>query len=112
MKTPATFIDKVTHFIRAHLNHPQLLQLLSKHFQLSTSQVYRKIKKGTGLSPARYIRKIRLDFAKELVIHSDLTFTEIAHRIGFQQLAYFSRCFSDQFGVTASTLRKARKNEL
>jgi len=106
MKTPALFIEQVDELIRVHPNHPHLLKLISKHFQLSTSQIYRKIKKSTGLSPTRYIRQIRLELAKEFVLHSDLTLTEIAQRIGFKQLAYFSRCFSDQFGVTASTLRK------
>lgn len=106
MKLPTTFIEQVNEVIRTNPNHPQLLHFLNKHFRLSTSQIYRKIKKSTGLSPARHIRIIRLELAKELVLHSDLTLTEIAQQIGFQQLAYFSRCFSNHFGITASALRK------
>jgi len=106
METPTNFIDQVNMIINTHVNDPHLLGLLSKEFQLSSSQIYRKIKKQTGLSPSNHIRQQRLLIAKELVEKSDMTLTEISQRTGFHQLAYFSRCFSIQFGVTASSLRK------
>lgn len=106
MKTPTNFIDLVNTIIDTHVDDPQLLGLLSDYFQLSASQIYRKIKKQTGLSPSKHIRHQRLLIAKGLIERTDLTLTEIAQRTGFQQLAYFSRCFSDQFGVTASSSRK------
>lgn len=106
MKTPPTFINQVDDLIRKHPGNTELLGLLSAHFQLSTSQVYRKIKRNTGMSPSIYIRQKRLAIAKELIENSDLPLTEIARRVGFRQLPYFSRCFSVYYGTTASSLRK------
>lgn len=106
METPTNFIDQVNSLIATHISDPQLLDLLSQHFQLSSSQIYRKIKGLTNISPSNYIRRQRLLIAKEMVEQSDMTITEIARRTGFQQLAYFSRCFSEEFGVSASSLRK------
>ena len=106
MKTPTKFITQVDHLITTQPANKKLLHLLSGHFQLSNSQIYRKIKRITGKSPSKYIRQKRLEIAKELIEHSDLTLTEISKQVGFQQLPYFSRCFSEYFGKTASSLRK------
>ena len=106
MKTPPTFLHQLDTLIEQQPAHVDMLGLLTAHFQLSPSQIYRKIKYKTGLSPSHYVRQKRLALAKELIEQSDLTLTEIAEMVGFQRLSYFSRCFSDYFGVTPSSLRK------
>lgn len=106
MKTPPTFITQVETLIRRQPDNTELLGLLSAHFQLSSSQIYRKIKRSTGMSPSIYILRKRLEIAKELIENSDIPLTEIARRVGFRQLPYFSRCFSAYYGETASSLRK------
>ena len=106
MKTPPIFIHQVDTLIEEQLAHPDMLHLLSTHFQLSSSQIYRKIKHKTGLSPSHYVRQKRLTIAKALIERSDIPLTNIAERVGFRQLSYFSRCFSEHFGKSPSSLRK------
>ena len=110
MTTPTTFLEQVNQLIDTHPNHPQLLSLIAEHFQLSPSQIYRKIKSRTGLSPSHYIRQRRLSLAQSLILKTDLSFSEIARLTGFRQLAYFSRSFAKHFGMTASRMRQQRKN--
>ena len=106
MKTPLTFLQRVDELIEAHPAHSDMLGFLSTQLELSTSQIYRKIKRKTGRSPSLYVRHKRLEMAKVLIEQSDLTVTEISERVGFRQLSYFSRCFSTYFGVSPSSFRK------
>ncbi|MEM8528317.1 MAG: AraC family transcriptional regulator [Bacteroidota bacterium] len=105
MLLPPTFLQQVDQLIAEHLAAPDLLGIINAHFELSSSQVYRKIKQQTGYPPSIYIRQKRLEQARTWIVASDLPLYEIARRVGFQQLPYFSRCFSEHFGFAPSTLR-------
>lgn len=104
---PPRFMDQVKSIILDNLNDDTFsIQELSEQLLLSQSQVYRKIKTQTGLTPSLYIRTIRLDKAHELIIDSDELLSTIAYQVGFTSLAYFSRCFSKAYGYSPSSLRK------
>jgi len=72
----------------------QLAQLLS----MSESQLYRKLKALTGKSTALFIRSVRLQKAKEMLNNTSLTVSEIAYASGFNDPAWFSRVFKEEFG--------------
>ena len=105
MKRPPTFIQRVDELILSNIAHPNLLLVLSEQLKLSKSQVYRKIKKRTGLSPSLYIRQIRLTIAHDWLQTTDASISEIAKQLGFREVAYFSRCFSKCYGVPPSRIR-------
>ena len=68
-------------------------------------QVYRKVKKQTGLSPGRYILLYRLKIALYMLQESDYTIGEIAFQIGFSNQNNFSRAFKREFGSSPKHLR-------
>lgn len=66
----------------------------------SERQIFRRVKKYTGLTPQKYIRTVRLFKAKELLesyIYS--TVNEVARTVGIRDPHYFSKLFKAQFGV-------------
>jgi AraC-like DNA-binding protein len=73
-----------------------------KNIGVSSSQLYRKIKSITGLSPNEFIRTYRLKKAAHLITESNLNISEIAYKVGFNDALYFSKCFKKQFGTTPS----------
>lgn len=79
---------------------------LCESTHLSNTQVFRKMKALTGLSPIRFIQKIRLHRAKELIEQTELNISEIAYDLGFTDPNYFSRAFRKEFGVTPSGVRE------
>ena len=107
IKPPKTFLSQVDELIEQYLSDPKLLWLLAKRMHLSSSQIYRKIKQKSGYSPSIYIRKKRLSIARQWIKQSDAPITEIAFRVGFQNLPYFSRCFLAEFGISPSRFRRA-----
>lgn len=80
--------------------------LLSKNLFLSRQQVHRKITALTGLSAQLFIRDIRLQEAKKMLLTTDKPITAIAFDTGFKEVAYFSNVFAKTFGHPPSFLRK------
>lgn len=65
----------------------------------------RVFKQSTGHSPARTGTLMRLQLAIALLARSNLTIQQIAHRCGFENPLYFSRCFAREFGRPPSQVR-------
>lgn len=104
---PPTFIDKVNAIIMENLEDESFsVEILSSCLLLSQSQVYRKLKCKTGLTPSSYIRIVRLKYAKEIIEISELRISEIADAVGFGCLSYFSSSFKQEFGYPPSHLRE------
>jgi len=60
----------------------------------------------TGLRPQDYLIKARIDRARQLLAESDLSVGEIALRVGFADIFYFSRLFRQRTGQPPSAFRK------
>lgn len=108
---PPTFLEKANNIIQKNLDNENFsVEQLAELLHLSSSQVYRKIKYHSGLSPSVYIRNIRLEQSRQLIEHSELSLSEITCRVGFSCLSYYSRCFSAYFGFPPSFFK--RKNQV
>ncbi len=106
-----SFQKKVTAEVDQHYGDPAFgIQELAAALGLSLSQLYRKIKALSGRSPAIYLRSLRLLKAKDLLLHTELTITEIARQTGFSKLSYFSYTFSVEFGFSPIFFRKCNNN--
>lgn len=68
---------------------------LAQEIGLSVSQVFRKLKALTNLSTSIYIRNIRLEEAKILLVNQSATISEIAYETGFSTPTYFGKCFKE-----------------
>ena len=100
------FIAKVIDLIHGDLDNSTFgTSELSLKLGLSESQVYRKLKAITGKSTAVFIRTIRLEDAKEQLQTTDQTVSEIAYAVGFNDPAWFSRAFKEEFGFAPSTIK-------
>ena len=73
---------------------------------MSQPQLYRKVKALTGQSIVAWMRSFRLHKAKALLENSTINISEIGYNVGFSDPAYFSRAFSEEFGVPPMDFRK------
>lgn len=78
---------------------------LADQLALSERQLHRRINELTGLTPNKYIREIKLQYARELLeIGRYKTVAEVAYHVAFEKPEYFSKLFSDRFGVKPTSL--------
>ena len=100
-------IDDVITYIQAHLNEPLQLSDLAQLAAYSPYHFSRIFKQKTGLSPLYYVSSLKLQRAKELLLHTDLTIRDIGMEIGQQSLGTFTTRFSEKVGITPSQFRKS-----
>jgi signal transduction histidine kinase/ligand-binding sensor domain-containing protein/AraC-like DNA-binding protein len=101
------FLKKAIKVIEKQMDNPKLdPPLLAENLNLSESQLYRKLKALSGNSTSLFIRGIRLSAAKKLLETTSLHISEIAYQCGFNNPAWFSRAFKEEFGVSPSEHRK------
>ena len=76
------------------------VEALCKEVCLSHAQLYRKLSALTGLSANKFIRSIRLNKAKSLLLDPEMTITAVAFDSGFSDPSYFGKVFKQEFGLT------------
>ncbi len=83
------------------------VETLASELALSRSALNRKLLSITGQNTQNYMMRLRLAHAKRL-LKSDqlLAVGDVATKCGFDDLAYFSRIFKQNFGMTPSQYRK------
>ncbi|MEZ4961034.1 MAG: ATP-binding protein [Saprospiraceae bacterium] len=97
------FLQKVRDAVTEHLSDPQFsVDDLCRSLAMSQPQLHRKLTALTGKNATIFIRSIRLAKAKELLRDNGMTVSEVAWAVGFTDPKYFSRVFSEAFGVSPS----------
>lgn len=100
------FLGKLRQNVAENLDNSELgAEQLCQVVNLSQSQLYRKMAALTGEPPNAFIRKIRLQKAKEMLETTELNISEIAYSVGFNDPNYFSRAFAREFGQSPSSYR-------
>ena len=99
----------ITEVIETHLYSQLTLEQLAALSGLSLSAFKREFKKHFKETPAQYIRNRRLQKAKDLLVHSSLSISEISFQIGYEDSSYFSRLFSSNFMLSPSEYRKSKQ---
>ncbi len=87
------------------------LDELLKIAHMSRSNFMRVFKKGTGQTPIEYLLRLRIQESMKRLTHTDMTITEIALDIGFNDSNYFSRQFRQALGQSPRQFRLENKNK-
>lgn len=98
-KDVKSYID--THYME-HLS----LGGLSNLFHVNASYLSVLFKKENGIGISRYIRTVRLDYAKQLLAATDYKLADIGEKVGLPNYVHFSKIFKSYTGVSPSEYRR------
>lgn len=102
------FLDHLHSIFEAHMDDPKFeIEQLSKKLGLSQSQLRRKVKAITGRPLSIYLRSLRLQKARHLLLTSELPIKSIAYEVGFQTPTYFTSSYKEEFGENPRVTRQA-----
>lgn len=76
------------------------IESLAEATNLSTKSLYRKVKQLTGLTPVNYLRRLRMKKAAALLAGQSFTVAEVCYMVGLTNVSYFTKCFTDEFGIS------------
>lgn len=105
------FIEKALKCVEAHVSSPDFsVDHLGRELGISRAYLYKKIRALTGKAPLEFIRTIRLQHAAQLLEKSQLSVSEVAYQVGFNNPKYFTKYFKEEFNVLPSQFAASRKN--
>ena len=102
----ADLIQRIADFCRRKLSFGVTVDDLVAEAKMSRSAFFSRVKEQTGLSPARFLKKIRLENGLRLLRQSDKSIAQIADEVGFADQFHFAREFKKGYGLTPSHYRK------
>ncbi len=88
-----------------HMEEPMSPSEIAAKLGISTRQLERLFERYMKCSPKKFATDLRLERARNLLLQTELSATEIAHACGFASAGHFSRVYKSRFGVTPSRQR-------
>ena len=102
--TPAARIIAAAEYINEHFTEKITVSQLAASAAMSDTYFRRLFTRQFGLTPVKYINKLKLDYALEFLASGYLTVNEIADKCGFSNASYFSLFIKNETGHSPSQL--------
>jgi len=102
-------IERIIHHMQGHLDEPLDLVHLAQIGCISKFHLVRVFDEVTGTTPHHFLASLRIQKAKELLLNSGASITDICLQVGYNSLGSFSRTFTSLVGVTPQQFRRLPK---
>ena len=101
-----TLSDSICRYLSDNIGVPFSSENIEKRFYLSYKYMSHLFKKEKGVTMQKYHNSVRMDEACRLLCSTLMSIGEIADKLGFSDVLYFSRCFRNYTGKSPSAYRK------
>ena len=99
---------EVITYIQLHLEEDLTLNSLAEHFHKNASALSNAFSKETGQTLTNFVHQTRIQEALRLFHTTDMSVSQGATAVGYQDFSYFSKVFSKHVGVSPREYRKGR----
>jgi AraC family transcriptional activator of pobA len=106
----AALIPSFRRLVLAHFRHNWQLSDYAARLHVSLACLRTACVRATGIPPVQLINECAMREAQRMLKCSTLPVSSIAHELGFDDPAYFSRLFRAKCGTTASRYRVASRD--
>ncbi|MFC0469109.1 helix-turn-helix domain-containing protein [Halalkalibacter kiskunsagensis] len=101
-------IQKVMDYLQNNVTETHTLTSVSDHFDLNASYLSRLFKQSTGKSFVQYVTELKIQVAKQMLIETNLSVSEVADHVGYTERT-FSRAFKKITNITPANYRLKHK---
>ncbi|WP_171131077.1 MULTISPECIES: GlxA family transcriptional regulator [unclassified Ruegeria] len=98
-------LAKAIQTMQARIENPVSPSEIAADLGISTRQLERLFGKYLNASPKKYFMEMRLDRARNLLLQSEASVTDVAIACGFENPGHFSRVYRANFGITPQMQR-------
>jgi AraC-like DNA-binding protein len=98
-------VAQVKSFVQHHMCDPLQLDDLAEVVGLSKYHFSREFKRASGMTPMAFLRQVRVEAARSLLLSTSWTLRAIADQVGFRDEFHLSRVFRRVTGMPPSRLR-------
>lgn len=93
-------VSAVLEYMRAHLSEPLTVADMAEFVSLSPSAFAHMFRDIAGRSPYQFLKEMRLERARELLVDGNLTVARVSKEVGYASVSHFIAEFRGRFGVT------------
>jgi len=104
--------QKLKVWLNERLHEPVDLNKIAENFNMSVRNLTRVLQKHTGMPPAKFIEKLRVEKARVYLEDTDMLLERIVEQCGFGNLVTMRRIFLRQLAITPSDYRRAFRTSL
>lgn len=103
------FLEKLQEVVAGNFEKPDFgAEDFALAMEMSRMQLHRKLKHLTGLSAMEFLKDQRLKTAANLLERGDLSISDVAYSVGFNDLSHFSKSFKAKFGFSPSDFQEQK----
>jgi two-component system response regulator YesN len=99
-------LNEAIRYIHANYHKPLDLAMVSNHVSLNYAYFSNLFKKNVGKSFAEYLRDVRLDKARKLLVDTDYKVADIASMVGYENYKSFTRVFREVMRMQPTEYRQ------
>lgn len=103
--SPKHMISIVEKYIHEHYMDGLSLDILADKVYLTPHYLSSIFSQETGVGINKYIKKVRMDKAEELLRETNMKINDICKAVGYTNLSYFCKTFRNEYGVTPEKYR-------
>ena len=106
-----SLIDKINEYIHNHYAENIGRSKIAGEFFLTPEYLAKLYKRKTGVNLKDYINEYRIKKAKEYLISTNLTISDVAEAVGFDNFSYFSTLFKKITSITPKDYKNRPQNQ-
>lgn len=110
-RTERAIHDVVGH-LEDHCTEPVNLTALARRVHLSRWHLSRSFNRSMGMSVTEFVHRLRAEEACRRLRLTDQPVGQIASDLGYNEIAYFTRCFHRHLGQSPRAYRQATRGAL
>ena len=109
---PDEDITQIQIWLQDNYQRDILFPQVATRFSMSVRTLNRRFKNALGQTPLSYLQEIRINIAKDLLKTSNLSISEIADKVGYQDTGYFTALFKKKLATTPNAYRDTVRAKL
>lgn len=100
---------KMSEYIDRNFTNKITAEEMARVGGLSVSRALHLFKEETGLSLSKYLKKLRIDYGKYLLLNTDMSLADLAAEAGFFDQSHFTKTFKKFEKMTPSDFKRKYK---
>lgn len=104
-------VDRVVRFLNGNFQRQIRLEELARMAAMSENSLLHHFSGMIGTTPMKYLTRLRIRYAAELLHNTDMPVAEVAESAGFADPAYFSRAFRRETGLAPLDYRSSGRRD-
>lgn len=104
------YAEAMHSFLLSRYREPVQIEQIAGLINRTPGYASALFKEAYGFTPIRYMHELRVEEARKLLLHSNMTISDIAHYLGYYDPSYFFKMFKKAAGMSPTAFIASEKD--